>query len=54
MKFCKYAVKIKDSKKHIRCKRDGSIRNIKKHPCNRECAYAELSFWERLKRRFCK
>lgn len=58
MKFCKYAETIKNDDKHIRCKRDGSIRNIKKRPCANECAYKipykNFSLLEKIKRRFHK
>lgn len=52
MKFCKYAEKIDE--KHIKCKLNGSIRNIMKNPCELNCNHSEFSFWERLKRRFVK
>lgn len=54
--FCKFARRIKKSETHIRCMRDGSIRNINKKPCSNECAYAEqiYSLWEKLKKRWGK
>lgn len=47
MNDCKYAKKFDD--KHIKCKRDGSLRNQKKNKCcPYQCHFYERKLWKRI------